>query len=323
MSFDEKWDEKKENEKEDKSKDDKDAGKVIWELHNLRDELMFELDELHDDLKEAIEDIKDEAEDVKDDLRDELEDLMSEREELLEEVGDIKGELEQYGESARDRIEHAKEKLKKLREKLDIHEDKFNQKVKKKVEKAAKKAARINISVDPDVSDEWRDWAEGLGASVSELVRKSMKFVKNNIGDIGKLEKLGPILEEAFEGSGINELGDRIEEAVKKSGIEGIGKEMDKKFKSKQHGTRIKIDISEQSDKERAKKRIQGLIKLKNSIPIEKLAQVLNIPQEEAENMIYELAAEGIEGTLQEGVFQFEGDSERVITVLFKLIDKL
>ncbi|MFW9877000.1 MAG: hypothetical protein ACFFG0_28225 [Candidatus Thorarchaeota archaeon] len=58
-----------------------------------------------------------------------------------------------------------------------------------------KKVKQINISVDPQISDEWKDWAEGLGASVSELVRKSMKFVKNNIGDIAKLEQLGSKLE--------------------------------------------------------------------------------------------------------------------------------
>lgn len=323
MSFDEEWNEKKEDEKEDKSEEDKDAGKVpFWKLHDIRDELLFELDELHDDLKEEIEDVKHDAEDIKEDLREELEDLMEERESLLEEVGSIKEELGQYGDAAREHVDHAKEKLKKIRERIDKYEARFNERLTKKVEKAAKKAARINISVDPDVSDEWRDWAEGLGASVSELVRKSMKFVKNNIGDLQKLEKLGPILEDAFDGSGIEELGDKIEKAVKKSGIQDLGKKIEK-FKTKDLGAKIKIDISDDTDKERAKKRIQGLIKLKNSIPIEKLAQVLSIPQEEAENMIYELAAEGIEGTLQEGIFQFEGDSERVIEALFKLIDKL
>ncbi|GAH97864.1 unnamed protein product, partial [marine sediment metagenome] len=30
---------------------------------------------------------------------------------------------------------------------------------------------------------EWRDWSEELGSSVSELIRKSMRFVKDNIGD--------------------------------------------------------------------------------------------------------------------------------------------
>jgi hypothetical protein len=321
MSFDEEWNEKEE--KEEEREVHKESGKVIWELHNLRDELMFDLDDLHDELNEDIEDIREEAEDIKEDLRDELKDLMDERESFLEEVGNIKEELEKYGESASDQIQNAREKLEQLKQKVDKHEAKFTEKVRKKVEKAAKKAARINISVDPDVSDEWRDWAEGLGASVSELIRKSMRFVKNNIGDIAKLEKIGPIVEEALEGSGIEELGDRIEQAVKKSGIEDFGKKIEKKYKNKKHGPRIKIDISDETDKERAKKRIQGLIKLKNSIPIEKLAQVLSIPKEEAENMIYELAAEGIEGSLQEGIFQFEGDSERVIETLFKLIDKL
>ncbi len=307
MPNNEKWNANEEREEE--------RSRVRWELNDIRDELMFELDDLHDELKDVIDDLRDQADDIKDDLRDELEDLMEERESLLDEVGDIKGELEYYGDDAREQINHAKEKLKLLKEKIKKHEAKFTEKVQKKVEKAKKKAARINISVDPDMSEEWRDWAEGLGASVSELVRKSMKFVKNNIGDIAKLERLGRNLEL---------MGEDIEQVVKDSGIEEIGEKFEQKFGKKKKGKHeIKLTIDTETKKERIKKRVSGLIKLYNSIPIDKLAQALGKSNEDAENMVYEIAADGIEGTLEEGVFKFTSTSEEVISKLNELIDKI
>ena len=183
----------------------------------------------------------------------------------------------------------------------------------KKVEKAKK---RINISVDPEMSEEWRDWAEGLGASVSELVRKSMKFVKNNIGDLKKLEQWGRNMEK---------MGVGIEKAVKDSGIEKLGKRLEKEFGKKKGKGKAKVSIAvvQDTDKERIKKRVNGLIKLYNSLPIEKLAQALGKSNEDAENLIYEMVAEGIEGTLEEGVFKFTSTSEEVISKLNELIDKI
>jgi len=301
--------------KEEREEDEKEKSRVRWELNDIRDELMFELDDLHDDLKDVIDDLKDEAEDIKDDLKDELGELREERQSLLDEVGNIKGELEYYGDDAREHIEHAKEKLERLKEKIEKHEQKFSDKVKRKVEKAKRKAAkRINISVDPEMSDEWKDWAEGLGASVSELVRKSMKFVKNNIGDIAKLEHLGRNLEQ---------VGVDIEQAVKSSGIEAIGEKLEKKFGKGKNKHKVVMTIDTESKKERIKKRVTGLIKLYNSLPLDKLAQAIDKSNEEAENLVYELVADGIEGTLEEGVFKFTSPSEEVISKLDELIDKI
>lgn len=296
-----------------KEEKETDMGRVRLELNTIRDDLIYKLDDLNDDLKDVIEDIEDEAEDIKDDLKDELKDLMEERESLLEEVGDIRGELEQYGEDARDLIEHAEEKLEKLKQKIKKHEAKFAEKVLKKVEKAKK---RINISVDPEMSEEWRDWAEGLGASVSELVRKSMKFVKNNIGDLKKLEQWGRNMEK---------MGVGIEKAVKDSGIEELGERLEKEFGGKKGKGKAKVSIAvvQDTDKERIKKRVNGLIKLYNSIPIEKFAQALGKSNEDAENLVYEMVAEDIEGTLEEGVFKFTSTSEEVISKLNELIDKI
>ncbi|MFX1456808.1 MAG: hypothetical protein ACFFDB_15650 [Promethearchaeota archaeon] len=286
-------------------------GKVKWEKSSIRDKLIDELEDIHDDLKDVMEDLAEEADDIKEDLKDDLEDLIEEREELLEELGDIRGELETYGDGATDHIEKAKDKLERLKSKIEGHEAKFDRKVRKKVEKAVK---RINISVDPDMSEEWKDWAEDLGASVSELVRKSMKFVKNNIGDISKLEELGKKWER---------VGRDIERAVDKSEIKDFAKQMANKYAKGKDSPQIKVMVSDEVDKERIKKRIQGLLKLQKSIPIDKLSQTLNIPIEEAENLIYELAAEGIEGDLEEGVFKYKNSSEDVLSKLFELIDKM
>lgn len=316
MSHDEGWNGKKNDEEEWEKR------KVRFELNDLKDELMFELDDLHDDLKDVIDDFEDEADDIRDDFRDDLDDLLEEREELLEEVGDIKEELEKYGADKKELIEKAKKKLNKLKWKLEEHEAKFEERIWKKVEKAKKKAARINISVDPEMSEEWRGWAEGLGASVSELIRKSMKFVKNNVGDIAKLEILGRNLEKMGEG---------IEQGIKDSGIEELAEKFEREIEGKfeKHGnkkdkSKHRVQIVIDSDKkDKIKKRVTGLIKLHNSIPIDKLAQAIDKSDEDAENMVYEMVADGIEGTLEGGVFKFTSVLEDVIAKLHDLIDKM
>ncbi len=302
----------KDEERKEKEENKDDGGKVKWKIDSLRDELKHELEDIHDNLQDVIEDLNEEADDIKEDLKDDLEDLIEERNDLLKELGEIKGELEHHGDDAREHVTKANKKLQRLKKKIEGHEAKFDKKVRKKVEKAVK---RINISVDPEMSEEWRDWADGLGASVSELVRKSMKFVKNNIGDIAKIEQWGRKMEK---------MGAKIEHAVENSGIEELGRELDRKFKKQ--SKKVKVEKSQNgAQKERIKKRIQGLIKLQKTLPIEKLSQALEISKEEAENIIYELAAEGIDGDLDldAGVFNFTSTPEEVISKLNEVIDTL
>ncbi|MEJ2293391.1 MAG: PCI domain-containing protein [Candidatus Lokiarchaeota archaeon] len=85
----------------------------------------------------------------------------------------------------------------------------------------------------------------------------------------------------------------------------------------------VQISKSKKFEKDHIKKRVQGLIKLQGSIPIDKLSQALEISEKEAENIIYELAAEGIEGKLEENVFKYTTEEDQVITKLFQLIDKI
>jgi len=301
------------NDEKNNEKDKKETETIEWELDDIRHDLLEELDDLHDDFIDDMDDIIEDADDIKEDLIEDLEELEMEKETLLAEFGDVRGDLEDLGEDARERIEYAKEKLARLREKVSRHDAKLRGKVRKKLHKARKKAVkRINISVDPEMSDEWKGWAEGLGASVSELVRKSMKFVKNNIGDIAKLEAWGEKLDK---------MGEKIEKSVKDSGIEELGDKIEAQFGKVK--PKIQVHVEKMPDKERIKKRIQGLIKLQKSIPLEKFSQALNISQEEAENLIYELAAEGIEGNLEEGVFEFTNDPDEVIAKLFEMLDKM
>ncbi|MBY9017563.1 MAG: hypothetical protein KGD66_01915 [Candidatus Lokiarchaeota archaeon] len=256
-----------------------------------------ELQELEVAIAEDLRELKD---DPSEDLRDVIEDKKDERQDLLEDIRELR---EEFREEIMERKEDLRERRAELAEKIREKEREARAKVKKqdyKTRKAKERVTRINISVPPDTSEEWREWSEDLGSSVSELVRKSMKFVKNNIGDLRKLDEFGKKMEQ---------WGDNIEKAVEKSGIEDIGK-------------KIKLK-STSVDKERIKRRITGLVKLQKGIPINKFAQALNKSEEFAENIIYELVAEGVEGELDEGVFKFSGDAEEVLSVLFELIDNI
>jgi len=281
---------------------------ISYELESLREDFLEAIEDLQEDFKDHIDDLKERKEEITEELKDELRDLVDEKDYLLRDIDDVREELENLGEGAMEKIEDAKEKLLKLKAKKEKSLEKHVEKLNNILDKAKKKAAkRINISVDEDTSDEWRDWSEELGSSVSELVRKSMRFVKDNIGDLSKLD----------------EIGERIERAVKESGIEDIGERIEHEFKKKKIKPKIKINLETSDNIDRIKKRVIGVIKLHNSLPIDKLAQALNRTNDDAENLIYELVAEGIEGSLEEDVFKFTSAPEEVITKINELIDKM
>ncbi len=304
------------NDKDDQEKHDIERlkEKIKWELDDIKEDLMEELVDLHEDLVDEIEDLRDTKEEIKEELLEELQDLQDERDYILREIEDTEDDLDEIKENEKEKIEEAEARAERSKAKMVKQREKYLGKMKNKIEKAQKKVAkRINISVDAETSDEWRDWSEDLGSSVSELIRKSMKFVKDNIGDFSKLEDWGESIERAVEESGIEGLADEIER-----NFEGKNKKNKKK-------PRIKIDLSSPPsiDTDRIKKRVRGLIKLQKSLPIDKLAQALNRSKEDAENLIYELVDEGIEGTIEEGVFKFTGAPDDVISKINTLIDKL
>jgi len=298
----------------DKKEFDRKKRVLSYELESLREDFIEAIEDLQEDFRDHIDDLRERKEEITDELKQELQDLVDEKDYLLRDIDDVREQMEDLEEGALEKIEDSREKLQKLKSKKEKSLEKHLEKLNKILDKAKKKAAkRINISVDEETSDEWRDWSEELGSSVSELVRKSMRFVKDNIGDLSKLEELGETLERAVKESGLEDLGDRIEN----------------EFKAKKFKPKVKIDLSTSSakatsgDKDRIKKRVQGLIKLQNSLPIDKLAQALSRTDEDAENLIYELVAEGIEGSLEEGVFKFTSAPEEVISKINELINKM
>ncbi|MFX1556929.1 MAG: hypothetical protein ACFFC9_06725 [Promethearchaeota archaeon] len=285
--------------------------KIREKLEEIQEGLKDQLDEIKDEIEEKNQELKEERDEIREELEDDLEDLRLEEEDLRRENVEIEKELKNLNNLRKEHLEDFQRKMDKHREKVSKAVDKFTDKAKKKLEKAERKAAkRINISVDPEMSDDWKDWAEDLGTSVSELVRKSMEFVKDNVGDLKKLNKIGKVFEQ---------MGGNIELAIKESGLEDLGEKIENEFGKK----KVKVVFDTKPEKERIKKRVSGLIKLLQCLPIEKLAQALEKSNEDAENLLYELVDEGIKGTLEEGVFKFTTPSEEVISKLNKLIDKM
>jgi len=115
------------------------------------------------------------------------------------------------------------------------------------------------------------------------------------IRNLGKIVRLAIELEEVLKESGLKESGDSIENYFRSSIV----------------------------DKEQIKGRISELIMVQKVLPITTLAEILNIAVGEAENLIYELAAEGIDGDLEEGVFKFTSSPEIVLSKLFELVNEM
>ena len=160
-------------------------------LNDIQEELDDELEDIKEEIDERMQDLKEEREEIQGELEDVMEELEDEKQDLLNEKGQIYDELESMNGMVRDHVEKFQRKVENNKQKVKRTVDKFNEKIQKKLDKAERKAKkRINISVEGDMSEDWRDWAEDLGTSVSELVRKSMGFVKENIGDLRKLEKM-------------------------------------------------------------------------------------------------------------------------------------
>lgn len=173
---------------------------------------------------------------------------------------------------------------------------------------------RINVSLPKAKKDEWKNLSAQLSTSVSQLIRNAMDKFEKGMENIDSLEILGEKLDL---------MGADIEKMVKKSGLEDLGEKIEQQFNKSKKKTVLKEQISTEVDKDRIKKRVKGLIKIQKNLPLDKFAQALNKTEEEAENLIYELAAEGIDGTLENGVFKFTDNPEKVISSLFDLIDKM
>jgi len=266
-----------------------------------------------------------EPEDILESVREAFEEAIEDGREVLEEADE---EIQEAIDEAKDEIEEAEELMReasqnhslskaiKKRGKAIAKADRARAKVirtiekaKRRMSKARAKSERIDLTVPKGLKNDWKDLAGKLSVSVSELVRKAMKSLEDNIGNIEKL-------------------GDDIERAVKESKIEEIGDQIERKISSKIGNRDVRInlqpEVPKQIDKERIKKRIRGLIKLYKAIPIEKLSQALNKPVKYAENLIYELVDEGIECELDNGICNYPADQEdEVLRILLEFVEKM
>ncbi len=177
------------------------------------------------------------------------------------------------------------------------------------------KKVRINFTLPEDMKQSWKGLADDLNISISQMIRTAMNTFEKNIDNIGDLGDLGDI---------------RVEKRKKKKGnfddlearIEKWGDKIEKKFEQKyEKSGQAGIQFNE-DNQERLKRRITGFIKINQAIPVDKFAQILNCSIADAENLIYELAAEGIDGFMEKGVFRYESSTEDVISEIFKILER-
>lgn len=199
-------------------------------------------------------------------------------------------------------------------------------------------STNLNGSIPKDNVEDFEKITKDLTDSVSQLVGNITKSIKPSLkgllklGSIGKkFEKFGEEIEKAIEESGLDDLGRNLEVTLQAQGDQKHRTEEEGEEKIHIHRHDLtdipvregKEDIQSKVDKERIKKRIRGLVKLKHSVDPEKLAQILDVGYSEAEKLVYELAAQDIEGTLEGNVFKIEQDPEQVISFLNEKIETL
>ncbi|TXT54468.1 MAG: hypothetical protein BAJALOKI2v1_770012 [Promethearchaeota archaeon] len=194
-------------------------------------------------------------------------------------------------------------------------------------------------SASEEDAEDWDKMTQDLTNSVSELVgtitksiRPSLKGLKSlfKLGSMGKkFEKFGEEIEKAVKNSGLEDLDKNIEVILKAQGDKKATQDeqqpahfrredlTDIPVKGKESEPNTKIS------KEKMKKRVKGLIKLKHSVDSKKLTQILDIEEKEAQKIVEEIASQGIEGNLEGNIFKIEQDPEDVIRFLNRKIEEL
>lgn len=220
--------------------------------------------------------------------------------------------ISEIARNVKEQVKDAKRQIKEARKEA-------KRAAKEKAREAKEDFTRINFTLPTRMKEDWKDMATDLSKSVSQLVRDAMGLYKSEIYNVEKIvsekgEEIGKIGKKF--GKEMGQLGDKFVKIVGSSGTRPPRAPTPPK-PPKIPSTILDVDI------ERVKRRVEGLIKLQKSIPLKKLAQALNITQEEAENLIYELAAEGISGSLKDDVFKFTNEEDEVINALLVLIEKM
>jgi hypothetical protein len=190
-------------------------------------------------------------------------------------------------------------------------------------ERERSKKVRINFTLPETMKHDWKELADELSISVSQLVRNAMgvyeSSIKNtSLNEVGrKIEKFGEDLESRIE---TYMQGGEIPSAPETPRYDPeTGERIRKRPKSSASSHSVS-----QEEREKMKRRVTGLIRLQKSLPISKLAKALNITEDDAENLIYELAADGIDGSLDSGEFKFsKSEMDNVVKCVCEQIDKM
>lgn len=252
--------------------------------------------------------------------------------------------LERKINTTRSKVQKTDAKIQKAQSKVKIA--KIKAESLKKKEKNEK--VRINMTLPEYMRDEWKDLSEDLSTSVSQMIREAMTLYTSELKQAGgnfergltkfgaKMEKVGKQVEDYVQNN-IEKKYDPVTGelvSLKVKGREVLDKETLKNLKVNIPDFSVPTPVptpivppihpmEPSIDKEHMKKRVTGLIRIQKALPIDKLAQALDITEDDAENIIYELAAEGVDGNLKNGVFKFSSDPEEIIKIIHRVIDEL
>ncbi|MCF2141267.1 MAG: ribbon-helix-helix protein, CopG family [Candidatus Lokiarchaeota archaeon] len=253
-------------------------------------------------------------------------------------------------ENARKKLDNKLDKMASMMGKLKIAVEKTTTrlniaqiKARTQQERERNKKVRINFTLPENMKDDWKQLADELGISVSEMIRdameefkqgmKSLEGLDKDLGTVGKkIGKFGKKMSKFVETQIQNSYPFSPSSTNSESGIPSRNSKSSNFNANISSSTQPIRSSAEKSysggrlsiqEKERLKKRITGLIRIQNGIPIDKLAQALKQTPEDAENLIYELVAEGIDGKLESDVFKYKSKPEEVIETFHRLIDRM
>ncbi|WP_457559364.1 ribbon-helix-helix protein, CopG family [Candidatus Harpocratesius sp.] len=345
-------------------------------------EELAQLEELLYSIREDSKEIKKVSPDVAEDVLDKLEDAIDLHEETVEFQDEVREYLAKFldkaaiaanlydkatatqdaviqkealrarsiAENARKKLDNKLDKMGSMMGKLKIAVEKTTTrlniaqiKARTQQERERNKKVRINFTLPENMKDDWKQLADELGISVSEMIRdameefkqgmKSLEGLDKDLGKMGKKlgkfgKKMSKFVEEQIQNSYPYSSTTRRSEsnfAVNDPKSSNYNANMSSPGQSRRSSTEKTYSDGRLSiqEKERLKKRITGLIRIQNGIPIDKLAQALKQTPEDAENLIYELVAEGIDGKLESDVFKYKSKPEEVIETFHRLIDRM
>ncbi len=164
------------------------------------------------------------------------------------------------------------------------------------------KYTRLNFTLPKEMKDAWKEFADDVSKSVSQLIRDGVTHYINEIS---------------------REVGIQVPKTPKSpKAPKPPEPPIAPTPPQPPEFTPQRNELSAE-DKDSLKRRIEGIIRIYHSIPIDKLANAMNVSVSEAENYIFEIVGMDIEGTIEEGVFYYQDDDSKVIYTFRQLINSL